>query len=271
MRRVSSRRRTDARARCASAALLALAYVSVVNAGPEEGARARVVTALPDWRGIWQSSAWDLDVSGRTAGGEPQLRATLQLVRPPPYNAKWQAAYERGMKDTAAVTHEAQTIKACTRGFPAILEGPQMFEVAVLPEETLVVWENDQVRHIYTDGRQHPSGDDIWPTRFGDSIGHWDGDTLVIDTVARRSEQLAPRAPFSVLSEGAHFTERLHRVSANEMDDEITIDDPTTLAHPWQMTLKFKRLADMNRLLPYDCTENDRNPIVDGKLIIAPP
>ncbi len=37
------------------------------------------------------------------------------------------------------------------------------------------------------------------------------------------------------------------------------------------MTLKFKRLADMNRLLPYDCTENDRNPIVDGKLIIAPP
>ena len=256
---------------CRTAALLALACFSDVHAGADDAARAKSFTVLPDWRGIWQSAAWDLGVNGRTAGGETQLRATLQLVRPPPYNAKWQATYDLGMKDTAALARDALSFKACTRGFPAIMEAPQMFQVAVLPEETMLVFENDQVRHIYTDGREHPTGDNLWPMRFGDSIGRWEGDTLVIDTVARRSEALAPRAPLSVLSEGAHFTERLRRVSPNELDDDLTIDDPTTLAHAWRMTLKFKRLTDMNRLLPYDCTENERNPVVDGKLIITTP
>jgi len=100
--------------------------------------------------------------------------------------------------------------KTCTRGFPAIMEGPQLFQIVVLPEETLLVFENQQVRHIYTDGRRHPSEEDLWPTRLGDSIGRWEGDTLVVDTIAlTTSEPIAPRAWLSMLSDQAHFTERL--------------------------------------------------------------
>ena len=254
---------------CRAAILVTLVCCADAHAGPAAADRATRFARLPDWTGIWQSAAWNLDISGRPSGGEAELRAMLQLILPPPYNAKWQAIYDAGSNDAAALARDA-TFKACTRSFPALMEGPWMFEIALLPEETLLVFENGQVRHIHTDGRQHPDGDNIWPTQLGDSIGHWEDTTLVIDTVARKSEPLAPRASRSVLSEAAHFTERLRRVSREEIDDELTIDDPTTLAHSWRLILKFKRLADVDRLLPYDCTENDRNPVVDGKMLITP-
>ena len=255
---------------CRMALLLALTCCAGAQAATNPADRAKRVAALPDWSGIWRSAPWDLGVSGRPPGNETQLRATLQLIRPPPYNEKWQAIYDEGKKNTAALERDALTFKACTRSFPALMEGPLMFQIAALPEETFFIFENDQVRHLRTDGRHHPAPDDLWPTRLGDSIGHWEGDTLVVDTVGRKPEPLAPRALLSVLSESAHFTERLRRVSQNELDDELTIDDPATLAHSWKMTLKFERLADVDRLFPYDCVENERNPVVDGKMIITP-
>ena len=146
-----------------------------------------------------------------------------------------------------------------------------MFQVTVVPEETLLVFENDQVRHVYTDRRRHPVAEELWPTRLGDSIGHWEGDALIVDTIARTStEPLAPRAWASLLSDQAHFTERLHLLSRDELEDELTIEDPIALARPWHMTLRFLRVAQLDRMIPYDCTENDRNPLVNGKLTIAP-
>jgi hypothetical protein len=227
---------------------------------------------LPNWTGIWQSAAWPLGVSGRVTGGEAQLRQTLQLLRPPPYNAQWAAKYAAGMNDTAARAAQNQTFKACSRSFPALMEGPWMFETVVLPEQTLLIFENGQVRHIYTDSRPHPSNDDLWPTPLGDSIGHWHGETLLVDTVARlSSEPLAPRAWVSMLSDRAQFSEQLRLVTENDLEDQITIEDPIALTEPWKLTFRFKRVTEINRLLPYDCTENDRNPVVDGKLSITPP
>ena len=152
------------------------------------------------------------------------------------------------------------------------MEGPRAFQVAILPEETLIVFESGQVRHVYTDGRAHPSEDDLWPTDLGDSIGHWEGDTLVIDTIERKSsEPKVPGAWASLLSDQAHFTERLRMVDRDTMEDRITIVDPVALARPWKMAVQFKRRPHMQRMLPYDCTENERNPVVDGKVTIAPP
>ena len=176
------------------------------------------------------------------------------------------------MQDTATLAARNATFKVCTRSFPALMEAAWLFQVAVLPEETLLIFENGQVRHIYTDGRPHPSNEDLWPTALGDSIGHWEGDTLVVDTIARlSSEPLAPRAWASMLSDGAHFTERLRRTDANRLVDDLTIEDPMALAHPWHITLEYTRLPEMNRMIPADCSENERNPVVNGKMIITTP
>ena len=84
-------------------------------------------------------------------------------------------------------------------------------QIATLPEETLLVFENGQVRHIYTDGRQHPSGEDIRPTALGDSVGRWERDTLVIDTISRdSSEPLTPRAWVSLLRMGVASPQAVH-------------------------------------------------------------
>jgi len=259
-------------ARSLISTFVAVIMLPTAQGDANRATRASAFAKLPDWTGVWQSAAWwPLDVSGRPVGGEAKLQQTLQTTREPPYNAKWAATYQEAMKDTAAIAERVRTFKVCERTFPQVMEAPWMFQVAVLPEETLIVFENGQVRHIYTDRRAHPDGDDLWPTPLGDSIGHWEGDTLVVDTVARVAEPLGPRAWFSVLSEQAHFTERLRRTQADELEDQLTIEDPETLARPWQMTLRFKHLADMKRMIPTNCTENDRNPVVDGEMKLTVP
>jgi hypothetical protein len=194
----------------------------------------------------------------------------LQLIGHPPYNAEWEARYQKALQSAPEPARTAAARKTCSRGFPAIMESPFIFQLLVLPEETMMVFETQQIRHIYTDGRRHPGEADLWPTRLGDSIGHWEGDTLIVDTVAVTREPIDPRAPFATLSEHAYFTERLRRLDMDRLDDELSIEDPVALARPWQVTLHFHRVTGLDRLMVYDCTENDRNPIIDGKITIAP-
>jgi hypothetical protein len=213
-----------------------------------------------------------MDVSGRVIGGAEALRANSQLLRSPPYNARWAAKYQAALQDKTALDARNATFKVCTRSFPALMEAPWQFEIATLPEETLLVFENGQVRHVYTDGRPHPTGENLWPTPLGDSIGRWEGQTLVIDTVARiASEAIAPHAWVATLSEAAHFTERLRRIDANTLEDQMRIDDPIALATPWVFTLRFRHVTEMDRMIPANCTENERNPVVDGKTVITKP
>ena len=252
--------------------LLCCAASATLAASPAGATRSAQFARLPDWSGLWISAAWKLGISGRPAGNEKELRANMQLLKPPPYNPAWNSRYEAGLQDTAMMAQKNATLKVCTRSFPALMEAAWQFEVATLPEETLLVFENGQVRHIYTDGRPHPSGDDIWPTPLGDSIGHWEGDTLVIDTIARdASEPLTPRAWVSLFSDDARFTERLRRADANTLEDQLTIDDPVSLVHPWTVVLRFTRVTEMNRMIAANCVENDRNPIVDGRMLLTTP
>jgi hypothetical protein len=254
-----------------AAALCAAAWMGVASAASSPQERARAFARLPNFTGIWQSEAWPLDVSGRPKGNEDELRRLLQLIQPPPYNTEWQAKFAAASADTAERARRDATLRACTRNFPAIMEAPYMFEVVSIPEETALIFENDQVRHIRTAGHDHPPADELWPTRLGDSVGHWEGDTLVVDTIARATtEPLAPRAWFSVLSEQAHFIERLRLTNPNELEDQLIIEDPLALAHPWHITFKYSRVTQLDRMVPYDCIENERNPEVGGKLIVTP-
>lgn len=103
---------------------------------------------------------------------------------------------------------------------------------------------------------------------IGDSIGHWEGDTLVIDTVARTEGSLG-MGPNN-LSAQAHFSERVRRLDRNNLEDQMTIDDPVAFTHPWKLTLHYTQAVDLDRMLPNDCA-NDRNLVVNGKISVAPP
>src|SRR5690606_17797734 len=110
---------------------------------------------------------------------------------------------------------------------------------------------------------------DLWPTAMGDSIGYWEDDTLVIDTISRTSGPVFAETSAN-LSEQAHFIERIRMIDPDTIESQMRIEDPERFTQPWQLTLQFSRVQDLDRLISWGC-ENDRNPVVDGVLTIAPP
>jgi len=258
----------------AVAAIAMIAAVSPVHAAQTSAQqkRVRVFASLPDWSGIWEPEAWsERTLAGKPVGGIERVRAKSELMGHPPYNAEWEARYQDGLKNLQAQRAASLKSKSCTLGFPMGMDSPAIFQIALTPEEALFVFVTQEVRHVYTDGRPHAPDDERWLTRMGDSVGRWEGDTLVIETVARLpNDALAIASPLSKVSEQAKFTERVRLVNPNVLEDEMTIEDPVTLARPWTVKIRYRRVTDLQRMSTYDCTENDRNPVVDGKLTVTP-
>ena len=254
---------------------LLLMLMTVPACGDHQASpRVRAFAALPNWTGLWESelSKASATLSGHSesASVDAQILKSVKLIGHPPYNPEWELKYQGALRDRAALAAATAIIKNCTIGFPIVLDAPHVFQIVVTPEETLFVFASGGVRHVYTDGRGHPGNDDIWPTRMGDSVGHWEGDTLVIDTVARTPGPVWPSAVTADLSEQAHFTERVRMVDKTSLEDQLTIEDPLRFDRPWRLSLRFSRVTDLDRMIPWDC-EEDRNPVVDGKVTIAPP
>jgi hypothetical protein len=245
---------------------------SLVHGAPNSPQRVRAFAQLPNWTGLWETPlSKEITTPSGGAGRSDPSKLTFALAGHPPYNPEWEQKYQAGLAEKLP-----DTFKGCGAGaeeyvksFPNIMEAPMVFQVVVTPEETLFVMDHGEVRHIYTDRRAHPGEEDIWPTPLGDSVGHWVGQTLVIDTVARTPGPISMFSP-AELGEQAHFIERVRQIDKNTLEDQMTIEDPQRLLHPWTVTLRFLRVPDLTRFIPYDC-EDDRNPIENGKLTIAPP
>jgi hypothetical protein len=233
--------------------------------------RVRAFAQLPDWTGYWDTE-WLQAVTNPSGRDEEDLsfQAVLKRVKllgHAPLNAEAEARYQEALRNAAAA---AVNRKLCDwNDFPQAMEAPATFQVLITPEETLMVSHLGTIRHIFTDGRSHPPPDDLWHTRMGHSIGHWENDELVVDTVARTPGP-AFVGPSADLSEEAHFTERIRRIDDNTLENRMTIVDPLRFTKPWELTIRYTRAAGLDRLIQYGC-EGDRHPVVDGKLVVAPP
>ena len=122
-----------------------------------------------------------------------------------------------------------------------------MYEFVVRPEQTWILTENGpNVLRIYTDGRPHPAPDDRWPTYTGDSVGKWEGDTLVFTTLSTKNSQWPTSGDTVldrtglVLSDAAHITTRLRRLDDQTM--EAAGDrDPKALTAPWARHKTYRK------------------------------
>jgi hypothetical protein len=246
---------------CSVALILALAVTSA-HAALNSKHRVRAFAALPDWTGYWEQDSIKLGVGGEPVKGDEGFLATKLWQAHPPYNAEWEARYKARPEPPEHVY--------CQWGFPAILDSPYtQFELVVTPEQTLFIPVMlHATRQIFTDGRSHPAKDDLWATPSGDSIGHWEGQTLVVDTIARKA---GPIADVNDLSEQAHFVERIRLLDKDRMEDQMVIEDPVALARPWPVTLTYRRMKGVDRLVAADCVENDRNPLENGIFKIEAP
>ena len=113
------------------------------------------------------------------------------------------------------------------------------------------------VRKIFMDGRKHPPADELLPTWWGHSIGRWEGDTLVIDTVGYNDK-------FWFDSRGTPHTTQLHtierwtRTNFGTLINEFTLDDPGALAHPVQLKFTAHAQPPGSELMEFICTENNQ-------------
>jgi hypothetical protein len=220
---------------------------------------------LPDWTGIWVAEGMDTDVSGYPAENGPGWNMQL-LGRGAPWN---EATAEKLRTTMPTMLAADATRRAVGWGFPAMMDGPPPLQFLITPEETLLLNMYRDVRHVYTDGRRHPAAQDVWPTPWGDSVGHWEGDTLVIDTVAVKRPSMIPFLP-PMLTEQAHYVERLRKTAADRIELQMTIEDAETLAKPWVIKVAFKRATTVDRLI-HDTFDNDRSEVEGSSLTIAPP
>jgi hypothetical protein len=137
------------------------------------------------------------------------------------------------------------------------------FEIFQTPAKLLIIYEHDNaVREIHTDGRQHPKPVEI--TWLGNSIGHWEGDTLVADTVGMRDETWLDNDGH-VHSDQLHVTERIHRVDFNTLQTDMTLEDPKALEKPWTQHIFHKLRTNWDLLEDVRCTENIKRGIYTGQ------
>lgn len=237
--------------------------------------RVKAFAKLPDWTGIWELDAFVGQGNGQqfSADGQRKLKEYAAALRPsftPQYQAKYNEIRKKIEAAIAAdpdhppVTHDPL---CAPPPFPAI-STPGMYQWLITPEETTFISTVGAVRHIYTDGRSHPPKDELWPTLMGDSIGHWEGDTLVVDTIATRKRLYMGELSgfFAPTSDQLHFTERIRMVNHDQMQIDYTAEDPVALAKPIHAVIVHTRVTDFNRMVEEtDCEQNERDPIVNGR------
>jgi hypothetical protein len=123
------------------------------------------------------------------------------------------------------------------------------------PTLLVIIAEGDLTRQVFLDGRGHPK--DLNPAWMGHSIGHWDGDTLVVDTTGFNDKAWFDGGGIPH-TEKMHITERYHRVDLGHLEIEFTIEDPDTFTKPWVIK-RAAELAPDEEVQEYVCTENERD------------
>lgn len=149
-------------------------------------------------------------------------------------------------------------------GFPSGFFGPYPVQIVQSKDYLVMVTEFQRItRLIPLDGRPHHKG--IEPTFYGDSVAHWEGDTLVIDSTNFKRWSLddyyyQDPKQYRMHSEEFHTIERLQRVDAKTMSYQITVDDPKIFTRPWSqdLVMHFHPEYDKTGLYEFVCEENNR-------------
>jgi hypothetical protein len=248
------------------------------EAGPAEGTIAAnwgaKLDSLPNWIGAWsligcctfpgREFAVQAENPARGDGGFTYGELPGSYFTGAPYKPEYQKLYDARVKLAREQFKVYDPMGSCIvpHGMPRILGGgPGPTEFLVTPDETIIIWDYmNEMRRIYTDGRPHPSEAEYPHTVMGHSIGHWEGDTLVADTTHLKAgiydRSGAPH------SDQVHLIERIHRTPDNQIEFDVTIEDPVMLTQAWKVKKLYRFSGD--RTFEGSYCENNRNPVSEN-------
>ena len=195
-------------------------------------------TPVPDLAGVWRPHA---PPSARSYAGYAFIKDEPPMT--PWAVAKYHEAKPTFGPDAVAVEDSNSPDYNCLPpGVPYIYFRPHPFEFVQGAGRALMYFEYDHfVREIFMDGRPHPA--DLDPTWMGHSIGHYEGDTLVVDTVGFNDKTWLDRIGHPH-SDQLHLVERFRRVDHDTLRDDLTIDDPKAYTKTWTAALEFQLRPD---------------------------
>ena len=137
-------------------------------------------------------------------------------------------------------------------GMPGMMAGPFPFEFLQTKGQVTIIQEAyTQVRRILL-GCPQKQVDDVNPGFYGQSVGHWEGSTLIVDTIGVKEDVTYQNVPHS---KDMHIKERISLGANGLVRDDITIEDPAFLEKPWAFSFAYRRMQDY-QLLEYVCEDN---------------
>ena len=219
-----------------SVGVLALALLPVANAQAPQS-----VSGVPDITGSWERTR------------DASIPAPAQPALKPQYQKEWQARNQAAREAAAKGTPLADRATMCLpEGMPAMMGATFPLEILQSKGQVTIIEEAfTQVRRILLDQPQKPVAD-VEPGFYGHSVGKWEGNTLVVDTVGVRENVVFQNAPHSA---DMRIKERISLGTNGILRDEITIEDPTTLEKPWTVVYGYRRIPNYT-LLEYICEDN---------------
>lgn len=204
----------------------------------------------PNLEGIWQTlntAAWNLEDHG--ASLESPAGHGVVEGGAIPYRQDALAKRQENFEQRATLAPES---RCYLPGVPRITYMPHPFQIVQQADKITILYEYlHTIRHIYMDGKPHPPGPIEW--WMGDSRGHWEGDTLVVDVVHFTGETWFDRAG-NYHSNALHVVERYTPMGTDHLHYEATIEDPNIFTRPWTIAMPLYRRQEQNsELLEYQC------------------
>jgi hypothetical protein len=212
---------------------------------------------LPGEKGVWEGNAGATLATNPKGIDNPRMNLPTNLkIADVPFQPWAREVYNYRQSTT---TKDDPHVRCKPSGGPRMFHTPYGFEFLDMPDQQRIVivgvggphtW-----RTIYMDGRAHPK--DLDPSFAGHSVGHWEGDSLVIDTVGFNEKFWLTREGIPY-TEKLHLTERFTRTDYNTLKYEATIDDPGAYTKPWTGGWLIQ-WQPTEELYEYVCQDNNRD------------
>jgi len=208
-------------------------------------AKEQSAPANHDLSGVWNATAGIYQFAAFSKDEPPMT---------PWGKAKFDAARPSQGPNGVKLNETNDRVYKCTPpGMPYIYI--QLFPMQIIetPREVIELFEYDHiVRHIYIDGRKHPAG--VKPSYNGHSIGHWEGGTLVVDTVGLNGKNWLDRVGHPESAQ-MHILERIHREDDKTLQVDMKFDDAKSYTKPWTAQIRFLLHPDWD-ILEHICEDN---------------
>jgi hypothetical protein len=208
-------------------------------------AKAQGAAADIDISGVWNAMRGNYDTASFSKGDPPMTpwgQAQFNAAKP-----------SQGPRGVSLSETTDRVYKCVPPGMPYIYLQLFPMQIVQTPKEVIELFESDHtVRHIFLDGRNHPAG--VKPSYNGHSIGQWEGDTLVVDTVGLNGKMWLDRVGHPDSAQ-MHIVERIHRVDDKTLQVDFTFDDPKSYVRPWTALMRFRLRPDWN-LMEDVCEDN---------------